>query len=271
MSENEKKEPHVVSKYYFGTDTKDDGKNEWFNILCNGKKTRYVISKKTMEIKNKLTDSFISMHIDNRRGYHYVNMTVGKSMVRTGLHRIICAIFIPIPDKYKKEGLSQIHLMPNHLDGNPRHNTLDNLEWATPKRNTIHAYESGLAKASMGENSYMSKITEKQCIEICELLQENKLSFKQIANKIGCSTKTVIHIKAGESWKHISKNYTFPKNEKLKPYSTPEETIHKICKLLEEKKYTDKAIADMFGKNKEYVRDIRNHKRRNDISKNYNF
>ena len=192
-------------------------------------------------------------------------------MVRTGLHRIICAIFIPIPDKYKKEGLSQIHLMPNHLDGNPRHNTLDNLEWATPKRNTIHAYESGLAKASMGENSYMSKITEKQCIEICELLQENKLSFKQIANKIGCSIKTVIHIKAGESWKHISKNYTFPKNEKLKPYSTPEETIHKICKLLEEKKYTDKAIADMFGKNKEYVRDIRNHKRRNDISKNYNF
>lgn len=280
MSENEiktnteekksnKKDPYVVATRFISTNTKDDGNTEWFRILVNTKYTRYFISKKTLEIKNSITNQIIKP-TETKRGYMVVELQTTSKDYYLMYHRIICAIFLPIPYKYRKLGLTQLHLMPNHLDGNPRNNKLENLEWATPKDNTIHAFETGLAKAVEGDDHYRATITEKEAIQICELLQAGK-SFDEVAKKVGCSRKIVVHIKAGESWKHISKNYTFPKLDAKKPYSITNETIHEICKMLEEKKYSDREIAEKFGTKREYVRDIRNHKRRNDISKNYNF
>ena len=269
-SKEEKKGPYVVSKIVITTNTKDDGNTKWFRICLDNNPTRYFINKDTLKIKNILNGKYIKSYNYNGRGYQAVYLTYSMKKYQVMYHRIICAIFIPIPEEFKKLGLKQIHLMPNHKDGDPTNNTLDNLEWATPKTNTVHAFETGLAHASMGEDSYLAKITEKQAIRICELLQEGK-SFKEVADEVGCSKKTVIHIKAGECWKHISKNYNFPKNDAKKPNSIPVETIHEICKMIETKKYSDREIAEKFDTKREYVRDIRNHKRRNDISKNYNF
>ena len=50
-----------------------------------------------------------------------------------------------------------------------------------------------------------------------------------------------------------------------------EETIHTICKLLEEKQYSDYGIGKMVGVSREYVKDIRHKKRRRSISQYYNF
>lgn len=269
-SKEGKKELYVVSKIVITTNTKDDGNTKWFRICLDNKPTRYFINKDTLKIKNIINGNYVNPYDRNERRYQAVNLVYSMKKYVVMYHRIICAIFVPIPEEFKKLGLTQIHLMPNHKDGDPTHNTLDNLEWSTPKSNTVHAFETGLAHASMGEESYLAKITEKQAIRICELLQAGK-SFDEVAEKVGCSRKIVIHIKAGETWKHISKNYNFPKNDAKKPNSIPVETIHEICKMIETKKYSDRIIAEKFGTKREYVRDIRNHKRRNDISKNYNF
>lgn len=52
-----------------------------------------------------------------------------------GAHKLVAMTFITNPNK-----LTQI----NHIDGNKHNNMVENLEWCTPKENTIHALQSGL-------------------------------------------------------------------------------------------------------------------------------
>lgn len=51
------------------------------------------------------------------------------------IHRLVAKAFIPKVD-------GKFHI--NHIDGNPKNNRVENLEWCTPKENTAHAYQNGL-------------------------------------------------------------------------------------------------------------------------------
>ena len=47
----------------------------------------------------------------------------------------------------------------NHIDGNPRNNLVENLEWCDHTENNNHAFDSGLIKT--GKTTYVINIKEK--------------------------------------------------------------------------------------------------------------
>ena len=74
----------------------------------------------------------------SKRGYWVMTMRKnGKTFLRT-LHRMLAIAFIPNP-----ENKPEI----NHIDGNKKNCSLDNLEWVTSRENNIHARNTGLHKS----------------------------------------------------------------------------------------------------------------------------
>ena len=95
------------------------------------------------------------------------------------------------------------------VDGNVQNNTLDNLEWCTIRENTIHAYKTGLAHGSKGSKNSQAKLVEKDILDICDLLKQNKFSQKEIAKIYHISSSIISMIANMKIWTHITKNIEF--------------------------------------------------------------
>lgn len=76
-------------------------------------------------------------------------------------------------------------------------------EIVTRSRNSKHAYEIGLNKPRVGEKSNLSKLTEKQIIQIKRLLDENKLSQKEIGKLFNTEQSNISKIKHKITWSHL--------------------------------------------------------------------
>jgi hypothetical protein len=72
---------------------------------------------------------------NNGFGYFVVGLCRNNKYHSKKIHRLVALAFIPNP-KNKPE--------INHIDGVKTNNNISNLEWATTKENTRHAWETGL-------------------------------------------------------------------------------------------------------------------------------
>ena len=206
-----------------------------------------------------------------RNGYLSVTLIYNGGQYPKRINRLVMMAFEPNPNA----NLLQV----NHINGDKLDNRISNLEWCTAQQNVIHAIETGLRKT--GEHHPDAIITNKQAEQICEML-EKCYSCEEMYNIIKPDIeysnfrKIVYHIRYGESWQSISRNYNFNR-EKQRHTNYSEQDIHLICKSLEEgKSYSE--ICDLFGLEDKNDRDlfrriiinIASKNTYTDISSNYN-
>ena len=75
----------------------------------------------------------------DRYGYYKVTLSVNRKLHYRTVHRLVAETFIPNPNN-----LPQV----NHINGDKTNNSVDNLEWVSPRTNVNHAHSMGLHKGN---------------------------------------------------------------------------------------------------------------------------
>lgn len=100
-------------------------------------------------IETKLRCMIMKPHTDPD-GYLRVSATVNGKHMSYPVHRMVALAFIPNPENKPTV---------NHIDGNKRNNTVENLEWATQTEQNHHAIRTGLREGTMQAARIASKKT----------------------------------------------------------------------------------------------------------------
>jgi hypothetical protein len=153
----------------------------------------YVVSnmgrvKRIMHRKNP-TNTIMNTTL-NQAGYHHLMLTVKGRGYGKILSILVATAFIPNP-----ENKPQV----NHLKGKDD-NRAESLEWNTSKENINHAWRTGLCTAKKGEKHNLSKLTEKEVLEIRAI---KGMSKREIATLYNIGETAVGKIINRQRWKHI--------------------------------------------------------------------
>lgn len=122
---------------------------------------------------------------DNGNSYLQVSFSVQGKHKNKYVHRLVAEAFIPNP-----LGLPEV----NHIDGNKRNNTVNNLEWVTRVQNIDHAISHKLI--AIGSRKSSAKLSR---IEARQIKREKLVGIptKVIAKSHHCSVGVVNDIAIG--------------------------------------------------------------------------
>lgn len=144
---------------------------------------------------NKPQDEWVDRAIDNQTGRYKRLLLRHKGNSKSfNVHRLVALHFIWNP-----------HTKPcvNHKDGNRFNNHFTNLEWVTVSENTQHAYDTGLAVASKGENHGLSKFKEEDIRDIRFRASRGE-THTEIGKFYGVRQGCISRIVSRERWAHVA-------------------------------------------------------------------
>lgn len=184
----------------------------------------------------------------------------------TGVHRLLMLVFNYIRGCEK--------LCVNHIDGNKRNNSFDNLEWCTQKENIRHAVDTGLI--AVGEARHTSNLTEKEVREICKALSVEHRPYglyTDLANKYNVAPSTIADIATGRSWPSVTKEYGLDYSIQGTKTVADEKTVRAICEDLSKGRYRGQieALAKKYNLSRQIVSQIVQRKNWTHISDEYDF
>lgn len=190
----------------------------------------------------------------DRYGYLLVYLSQNYCVKTQSVHHLVARTFLAAPDGEVGSKLYSYCL--NHIDGNKQNNGVDNLEWVTNAQNHQHAIDRGLFNSHGSQTN--SKLTPTQVLDIWELLQEKRLSDRQIALCFDVSVKTIHKIKYGKAWRKVT-GYTSSSTAKIQR-SWSKLTIDRVKEikvLLQERKLSIQEIAKLYDVSKWTIRNIK--------------
>lgn len=213
-------------------------------------------------------------------GYVHIGLqTIYDTRITIGIHRLEMYVFSPYGyDNYD-------NLFVNHINGIKNNNYIENLEWCTPSENIIHAFKTGLKLPKIGEENPSAILSNLQVHEICKLLEDENILYKDICKQLKIDTthnnlSIISDIKNKKVWTHISSLYNISnkrKNLGEAQYNSKltEIQVHQICKLLQENKYSYKEICNIINiepthNNTNTITEIKMGRSWRHISKEYN-
>ena len=169
-------------------------------IYINNVRTRYKITSEGEVLRYNKSKTKVKKlkHAIDKDGYHKVTLYINGKPYTKFVHRLVAMAYIPNVDNKPQV---------NHKNGDHDDNTVWNLEWATCKENIRHAFMTGLSVAKKGEKHPNSKYNDKQIHSVCKMLEENKLSMKEISILSNVSYTVVKQIRNHIIWNHISSSY----------------------------------------------------------------
>lgn len=244
---------------------------EWKPFKYKKEYTGYSISS-FGRVRNDKTGRILKQFIQNNGRYGFT-ISVNNKPHSFKISRCVAELFIPNPNN-----LPEV----DHIDPDQSDNYVDNLEWVTSEENKRRAKYNELYKGKKGELNHSAIYNETIIRKICDHLVENELSFEKIAKKCKCTRNIVYDIYAQRRWTHISKdydfsNYDYDKHNKVDRTGEnngfckyTDETIHNVCKLLEENKKTIGEISKLTGVKNSAILDILHKGLRYTISSQYN-
>jgi hypothetical protein len=128
---------------------------KWENIAGY---PNYMISSES-RVMNKKTLKMIAPAYNKRHKHRAVRLwSHGKTQILK-IYRLKAIAFIPNPENKREV---------NHLDGNRMNEDLTNLQWATPKENMKHSFDTGLCRGHYlkGFEHKQAKLSEQDIILI---------------------------------------------------------------------------------------------------------
>ena len=130
-------------------------------------------------------------------GYFKVDLCKNGKYTHCRIHHLVLETFV---------SKRPTNLVCNHKDGDKLNNNVENLEWITQGENNLHAYRTGLKKATG------PKLTEEEAHQIKQILAKQQgngpgrghyLTQPEIGKLFNVSHKTISAINTGRIWKHI--------------------------------------------------------------------
>ena len=142
--------------------------------------------KRIKKSKGAKINKILKPYLNKSNGYYYITLTKNCVQKNFYLHKIIIKSF-----------LGESNLQVNHIDGNKKNNSINNLEYVTSSQNMYHATRV-LNKRSK-ENHWNSKLKSADILEI-KKLKNLGLTQKAIAEKFNVSRITICNILNNKTW-----------------------------------------------------------------------